>query len=470
MVLPNPDYNEVKGTEMTSPHSLRRTIRRTAAIAAVGVVLSGALVACSSSSTAGSATSGQAAIAAALQKKTTLTMWNWAPGVAQEVAAFQKKYPKIKVNLVNAGTGGTEYTKLQNAIKAGSGAPDVAQIEYYALPQFALSGGLTDLNTLGLGSNKSKFSAAVWDAVTVNGHLDGLPQDTGPMALFYNKKIFDQYGLAVPKTWAEYAADAKKLHDANPKEYITNDVGDPGFVTSMIWDAGGHPYTVKGTSSVNINLQDAGSVKFADEWNQLIQAGELAPISSWSTQWNQGLSNGTIASLITGAWMPGNLEVGVAPTGKGDWRVAPMPTWTAGGAPATAENGGSSDAILKQSKHQLAAAGFLQFLNTSAQGTKIFVNAGNFPSINSILDSSSFQNAAPAYFGGQQINKVLSAAARSVVPGWSYVPFQVYANSVFGDSVGQAYANKTDLNAALKEWQKATVTYGKQQGFTITTN
>ena len=33
----------------------------------------------------------------------------------------------------------TQYTKLQNAIKAGSGAPDVAQVEYYALPQFALA-------------------------------------------------------------------------------------------------------------------------------------------------------------------------------------------------------------------------------------------------------------------------------------------------------------------------------------------
>ena len=46
---------------------------------------------------------------------------------------------KVKVNLVNAGTGTTEYTKLQNAIKAGSGAPDIAQIEYYAVPQFALA-------------------------------------------------------------------------------------------------------------------------------------------------------------------------------------------------------------------------------------------------------------------------------------------------------------------------------------------
>jgi multiple sugar transport system substrate-binding protein len=458
----------VKGNEMKTPFRASRVIRRTALIAGVGVALSATLVACSSTSTTSSTTSGQSAIAAALQKKTTLTMWNWAPGVDKEVAAFEKQYPKIHVNLVNAGTGGAEYTKLQNAIKAGTGAPDVAQIEYYALPQFALSGGLSNLGALGLSSNKSKFASAVWDSVTVNNELVGLPQDTGPMALFYNKTVFDKYGLTVPTTWAEYAADAKKLHAANPKEYITNDTGDPGFVTSMIWDAGGHPYTVKSTTSVNINLQDAGSVKFADLWNGLIQGGDLAPISSWSTQWNQGLTNGSIASLITGAWMPGNLEGGVAPTDSGQWRVAPMPVWTAGAPAATAENGGSSDAVLKQSKHQLAAAGFLQWLNTSAAGTKIFVAAGNFPSINSILNSSSFTAAAPAYFGGQQINKVLSAAATSVIPGWSYVPFQVYANSVFSDSVGQAYANKTDLNAALKAWQATTSTYGTQQGFTVT--
>ena len=57
-----------------------------------------------------------------------------------------------------------------------------------------------------------------------------------------------------------------------------------------------------------------------------------------------------------------DLETGVA-AGKGDWRVAPMPQWTSGTA-ATAENGGSSDTVLASSKNQLAAAGFLEFMNT----------------------------------------------------------------------------------------------------------
>ena len=170
----------------------------------------------------------------------------------------------MKVNLVNAGTGTAEYTKLQNAIKAGSGVPDIAQIEYYALPQFALGGSLANLSTDGLGSDQSQFSSGVWDSVNSAAKLVGLPQDTGPMALFYNKTIFDKYGLTVPTTWAQYVADAKKLHAANPKEYITNDTGDPGFTTSMIWAAGGHPYATSGTKNVTIDLSDPGTQKFVE--------------------------------------------------------------------------------------------------------------------------------------------------------------------------------------------------------------
>jgi multiple sugar transport system substrate-binding protein len=447
-------------------HSERR-FWRTAAVAA-GVALVTGLAACSSSGgTSGPAAAkdSASAIAAALQKPATLTFWAWAPQSKDIVSAFEKKYPKIKVNLVNAGTSTDEYAKLQNAIKAGAGAPDVAQIEYYALAQFALPGTLANLSALGLNSLRSDYSTAVWGSVNVNGSLVGLPQDTGPMALFYNKKVFDKYKIPVPATWAEYAADAKKLHAANPKEYITSDTGDPGFATSMIWSAGGHPYTTSGTKNVTINLQDAGSQKFADLWTPMIRGGQLDPVPPWTSQWYQGLANGSIASLVTGAWMPVDLETGVA-AGQGDWRVAPMPEWTAGQT-ATAENGGSGDAVLKSSKNQLAAAGFLEFMDEGA-GAQISANSGDFPSANSILDSSSFLKTAPAYFGGQEINSVLSQAAKDVLPGWSYLPFQVYANSIFPDTTGQAYTKNISLNAGLQAWQKASASYGTQQGFSVT--
>jgi multiple sugar transport system substrate-binding protein len=464
-----------------------RTAGVTASTATAGLALVAGLAACSSSSSpaatssspASSASSpasgagssspaagstGAAAIAAALQQPTTLTVWAWAPQTADIVKAFEKQYPKVTVNLVNAGTGSAEYAKLENAIKAGSGAPDVAQIEYYALPQFALQGALADLSADGLGSAQSQFSSAVWDSVNIGGKLVGLPQDTGPMALFYNKTIFDKYHLTVPTTWAQYAADAATLHAADPKEYIGNDTGDPGFVTSMIWAAGGDPYAVSGTKNVTINLQDPGAKKFAALWSPLITKGLLAPVTSWSTQWYTGLANGSIASLVTGGWMGVDLETGV-PSGKGDWRVAPLPEWTAGTA-ATSENGGSADSVLASSKNQLAAAGFLQFMNTGP-GEQISANSGDFPSSNTMLNASSFLDQAPAYFGGQKINQVLSQAASQVLPGWSYLPFQVYANSIFPNTVGQAYTGKSSLDAGLQAWQQQSASYGTQQGFSI---
>jgi multiple sugar transport system substrate-binding protein len=473
-----PEEKTEEGATMRISPSSR--IARTVAGTAAGLAIVGTLAACSSGSSSssssssaaassGSATASSSASASsssALTTPTTLTWWAWAPQDKQLVSAFEKLYPAIKINLVNNGSGTTEYTKLQNAIKAGSGIPDIAQIEYYAAPQFALSGSLANLANDGLSSDQSLFSTAVWDSVNVNGELVGLPQDTGPMTLWYNEAIFKKYDLTVPTTWAQYVADAKKLHAANPKEYITSDSGDPGFTTSMIWAAGGHPYVTSGTKNVTINFSsDAGTQKFENMWSPLITGGLLSQIPGWSSQWYTGLANGTIATLVTGGWMGVDLESGVTGA-KGNWRVAPIPQYTAGST-ATSENGGSSDAVLSASKNQAAAAAFVQWISTG-QGAQISANSGDFPAETSILNSSSFQDQAPSYFGGQQINKVLATASSNVLPGWNYLPFQVYANSIYSTTAGQAYVGKSTLSSGLQNWQQQSASYGSAQGFSVT--
>jgi multiple sugar transport system substrate-binding protein len=430
--------------------------------------MAGVLAACSSGPASSSNASSGGNSASALSTATTLTWWAWAPQDKQLVTAFEKAYPKIKVNLVNNGSGTTQYTKLQNAVKAGSGVPDIAQIEYYAAPQFALAGSLANLANDGLSGDKSLFSAAVWDSVNVNGELVGLPQDTGPMTLWYNQSVFTKYGLTVPATWAQYVADAQKLHAANPKEYITSDTGDPGFTTSMIWAAGGHPYVTSGTKNVAISFaSDAGTSKFESMWSPLISGGLLDQVPGWTSQWYTGLANGTIATLVTGGWMGVDLESGVTGA-KGDWRVAPIPQYSAGSS-ATSENGGSSDAVLAASKNQAAAAAFVQWISTG-QGAQISASSGDFPAETLILNSSSFQDQAPAYFGGQQINKVLATASANVLSGWSYLPFQVYANSIYPNTAGQAYTGKSTLTAGLQSWQQESASYGSQQGFSVSSS
>jgi len=414
-------------------------------------------------SSAGSAAGSEADVTAALAKGGSLTVWAWDTTIKDVVTGFEKKYPNVKINLVNAGTGDKQYTALQNAVAAGNGVPDVAQIEYYAVLQFALAKSLANISGYGASGLKSDFTPGPWNAVTPNGGVYGLPLDSGPMALFYNKEVFDKYGISVPATWTEYVEAARKLHKANPKVYITGDTGDAGFTTSMIWQAGGKPFTTDGTN-VTINLADPGSSKYATTWQPMITEKLVASIPPWTDQWFKALGDGTIASLPTGAWMPSNLVSGAA-AASGKWRVAPMPQWDAG-SNASAENGGSSLGVLDKSANKALAYAFVKYASAD-EGKDIRIKGGAFPSTTADLSSSTFLSTPFPYFGGQKANEVFAKSAQSVVPGWSYLPFQVYANSIFNDTAGKAYVSSTTLADGLKAWQEQSAKYGTEQGFTV---
>ena len=63
--------------------------------------------------------------------------------------------------------------------------------------------------------------------------------------------------------------------------------------------------------------------------------------------------------------------------------------------------------------------------------------------------SSAGSNAtAPSGISAWVAKAVMTAeAASKVLKGWAYVPYQGYANCVFGDSVGKALPGKTDMAA-----------------------
>ena len=447
-------------------------LRKASAVTAAFALATLGLVACGGSDDSGDSDAPTAvdtdALDAALEEGGELTYWTWTPSGEDQAAAFMKAYPNVKVNVVNvvnAGTNTEEYTKLQNAIKAGSGAPDVAQIEYYAMPQFSMTDSLLDLSEYGFGELEDQYTPGPWGAVTEGDAVYGLPQDSGPMALFYNEAIFKAAGIdEAPSTWEEFSEDAKKIHEWDDSVYITNDSGDAGFTTSMIWQAGGHPFTTTDGTNVTIDFSDEGTQEFTSMWDQLIKDDLISPIARWSNERFQGLNQGKIASLITGAWMPGNLISGVEDT-AGDWRVAPMPTYD--GTAANAENGGSAQAVIKQTENPELAAAFLKWLNNSEESIDIFLESGGFPSTTADLEDEEFLADAPEYFGGQKINEVLAQGATDVLPDWEYLPYQVYANSIYGDTVGKAYTSDTSLDEGLAAWQDALVEYGNGQGFSV---
>ncbi|MGW6020318.1 ABC transporter substrate-binding protein [Streptomyces sp. NPDC055099] len=402
-------------------------------------------------------------IEAALKKGGKVKVWAWEPTLKKVVADFEKEHPAVDVELVNAGTNKDQYTALQNAISAKKGVPDVAQVEYYALGQYALTKDITDLTPFGADKLAKSYSPGPWNAVKSGDGVYALPMDSGPMALFYNKKVFDKHKIKVPTTWDEYLQAARKLHKADPKAYITSDTGDAGLTTSLLWQAGSRPYQVDGTK-VGIDFSDKGARAYTETWQRLIDEKLLAPINPWTDEWYKSFGDGTVATLPTGAWMPANFASGVKEA-SGDWRAAPLPQWTAGNR-ASAENGGSSLALPELGKNKELAYAFVEYAN-SGKGVQTRIEEGAFPATTKDLESKAFQNTEFPYFGGQKANKVFAESAANVADDWSYLPYQVYANSIFNDTAGKAYVSGTPLSKGLKSWQDASVKYGSEQGFSI---
>jgi len=439
------------------------------------IALIGAVAMLSSVAACGSTSAGDGGSTGSSDKKVELTVWSWDSTLPRTVKGFEAKNPNIKVKVTNAGTNKDEYNALSNAIEAGSGAPDIAQIEYYALPEYVIRGHLENLSDLGASDFKDFYTPGTWSSVNINDGVYALPMDSGPMAWFYNKGVFDKAGVdpTQVRTWDDFYEAAKKIRAVD--SYITSDSGDAGFFDSMTWLAGAKPFqTSSDGSEVTVNLtEDKGVKTFTDFWQKLLDEGLLdTKTAGWSEDWFKGMVDGSIASLFTGAWMPANLANSAA-DGAGKWRVTQMPT--ADGSTTNSENGGSSLAVLASTKKADAAYQFIEYAN-HGDGVATRVAGGAFPADKASMESDSFKNTTTVknadgedvdYFGGQKYNEVLAQAAENVSSDYQFLPYEVKARTIFGDYLGKSYTGDQKLTDGIAAWQKALQDYGKDQGFTV---
>ena len=453
--------------ELVPNHALSR---RTFLAAAGAASLGAALAACSGGGTAAPAAErvSQADIDKAMATPTELVFWTWAPEIDQEVALFQQKYPAIKVKVQNAGQGTPQYTKLRTALQAGTGAPDLAQIEFQYIPTFTVLDSLLDLRPYGADALKAKFVDWTWGQVSgPNGEVFAIPQDTGPMGMLYRQDIFDAHGIAVPKTWDEFAAAARKLHAAAPDVYLTNFAANQAAAWhGLVWQAGDKPYTLSGKSDIKIAVDSAAARKVASYWGGLAGEGVIGTETDFTDGWYAALNSGKYATWLTAAWGPVFLS-GSAKSTSGKWRAAPLPQWDAS-TPQSGNWGGSTSAVIKSTKNPIAAAVFAQFLNTDPDSTKLFATKQFlFPATKALLADPAYVGDTPAFYGGQKVNELFAEISSTVNTTFQWPPFLDRVEADFKETVGKSLTDKTDAVTALDQWQTRITTFAKGQGFTV---
>jgi multiple sugar transport system substrate-binding protein len=397
----------------------------------------------------------------------TINFWSWVPNLDEQVAEWNQAHPEIQVNYQNAGAGNAEYTKLNTALQANSDIPDVVQIEFQHLPNYIVQGVLLNLVDYGANDVKSQFVPWTWAQVSQGDGVYAYPQDAGPMVMFCNTAILDKYKIAAPTTWDEFATAAAALHQADPNVYLSNFTADQGWFFGMLWQSGAQPFVVDG-QNITINFTSPEVTRVAKLWGDMIKAGVLSPIDTYTNDWNTALGNGSIACWQAGAW--GTFISGSSPDYKGKWKVYLMPQWTAGGK-VNGNYGGSTIAVMKASAHPKEAAMFAQWLNTDPKPTLELTNpdkAGLFPVTLPTLSNAQWSDVTYDYWSGQAIHQVMAEAAKEVDPNFGWSPFTSYVYSTYADDITQVRAGTMTFEAAMQDLQDKCVSYAKDQGFTVT--
>ncbi|WP_425954059.1 ABC transporter substrate-binding protein [Xylanimonas sp. McL0601] len=409
----------------------------------------------------------KAEIDKAMSTPTKLTFWTWVPDIQKEVDLFMKQYPAVQVEVVNVGQGAPHYQKLRTALKSGEGAPDVAQVEFQYLSSFRLGDNLMDLAPYGVSDLKSQYPDWVWKQISDGPAVYGIPQDVGPLGNLYRDDLLKGAGVQPPTTWDEFATAARAYRKAKPDSYLTDLPGnDPGQFTAFLWQSGARPFAFDGAKTVTIDLDTPEVKRVFDVWNTLIQDDLVAVDPDFTDQWYQGLANGKYASWQTAAWGPVFLQ-GTAAKTSGLWRATTIPQWKAG-ENVSSNWGGSTDAVLSTTKNKIAAAELAKWINTADEpALKLATEQFLFPAYKPVLTNPTFIDQKSEFYGGQQVNKVFADISQTVKTDFGWLPFMDYVYSSFGETVGKAIADKTQLEPARQAWEKDITDYAKKQGFTV---
>jgi multiple sugar transport system substrate-binding protein len=301
---------------------------------------------------------------------------NWAELNRRRIRAFEEQHPDIRVRMVTESSPEKILTMI-----AGGITPDVFMLATEDIPDYGRRGVISDVDRFMREDPEfdvGEYFKEIVDAMRYRGKLYGLPDNLSPVLLFYNKDVFDRFGVEYPDgtwRWEEFLEACKKLTKDTDGDGRTDQYA---FVSSWwrnrwpmyIWQNGGRVFTPERDRC----LMDQPEAIEAIRWYyELTSKHHVAPAvgaqlenvaAQDASEWFKA---GRVAMLAESRYAMARLRE----TPDLRWDVAPLPnqkqratTFVAGGW-----------AISATSKHPLAAWKLVKFL-TGEVGAQMSMEAG----------------------------------------------------------------------------------------------
>ncbi|PIQ83010.1 MAG: hypothetical protein COV76_00720 [Candidatus Omnitrophica bacterium CG11_big_fil_rev_8_21_14_0_20_64_10] len=326
---------------------------------------------------------------AAAAEGTVLEFWELAVGeelMRSLLDRFERQNPGIQVRFQQLSYDfGLE--KIITAIAAGN-PPDVIQLGTDQVPQFSSTGVLQDL-TDDLAPIRDRY--LMWDTVTYQGRIYGMPWLAGTRILFYNRDLFVRAGLhpdRPPATWEELKKAAEKIDRLGPDiKGFGIHVGEPYSPwQEFLPFAWGNGAEVLDSTWERSRLTEPAMVEALTFYRS------LKPFSliERQSQVNQNFTEGKLGMQISGAWNFRGIPR-ANPTLNYGVGLCPKPSASHGTPAAFA--GGEVLVVSRLSKHREAALKLIRFLADQEQTMTIVEAQRNVtPTVESAVQNPYYQS------------------------------------------------------------------------------
>jgi trehalose/maltose transport system substrate-binding protein len=346
------------------------------------------------------------------------------------------------VRLVSTPNSAGERLALYQQLLA-AGSPDIDVLQIDVVWPGILARHLLDLAPYA-GTRQAAHLPALVANDTVRGRLVAMPWFADVGLLYYRKDLLREYGVAVPRSWHELEAGARRIQDG---ERAAGKAGMWGYVwqgrayegltcDALEWIAsrgGGHIVEADGAISVD-NPRAARALGDAAGW-----VGVISPrgVLNYAEEEARGVfQSGNAAFMRNWPYALALAESEGSPV-RGQVGVAELP----GGAGTL---GGAQLAVSRYSRHPALAASLVLALTGTAEQKRRALAGGFNPTLPALYRDPELLRANPYY--AVVARALAHAVARpSAVTGARYNR----VSSAFANAVHAVLAGQADAPSAL---------------------
>ena len=260
---------------------------------------------------------------------------------------------------------------------SGNANADLAIIGTRWLIDYVSEGVAAPLDSYITPDFKARFIDTFLSPSVMDGATYGLPIAASARAMYYNKTLFEQAGIAEPpKNWDEVAAAAEKIKALGGDSYgfglqgkeIETDV----YFYYAFWSQGGNLIDADGTSG----LDSEAAYKAAEIYKSLIDKGLTEPgVTSLNREDVQNLfKQGRVGMMITAPFLSNQIKEEAPDLQYGVTAIPAGPTGDRGTYGVT-----DSIILFENSRNKETAWKFLDYIFTTDKRVEFDENEGFLP-------------------------------------------------------------------------------------------